>query len=130
MIYEGEVHNENSPTQEHGEEALLILQTASEAGVVNSRISREVCLKSNRAKAVVVSSKAAGLVPIHPHRKVSKWHACRVARDIMDIHPERPSFVNLKNFSDPSFWLQNHQKVAVALGAPWEKAHITDKCFS
>lgn len=46
-VYEGEINNVGSPTQEIAEGALLKLQAALGAGVVNIRISERVFLNLN-----------------------------------------------------------------------------------
>lgn len=113
IVYESEINNGNSPTQE---DALLNLQAASEADTVDITLSRGICLKSHRETSVIVSSKTAGIFEVHTHGNVSKRHACMFSRGIIDMYPDRPFFVNATN--------------SIALEAPQKIVHIKDECFS
>lgn len=67
MMYEGEINKGNAMTRE---DALFILQKASEVSVVNIMATRGICLKSVFQTRVKVSSKAASLVEILWHGNV------------------------------------------------------------
>lgn len=108
--------------------ALLVKLISGEPKCITA--SQKLVLKAMCQTTVLVATRAVGLIEVNPHENVAGNHACKTAREKMDIYPGRPFYITVANLGKVNVHLQKHAKVGELANAPFKVVHIIDEPYS
>lgn len=81
---EAEKNTSDDPQFIDQDRALLVMHTSDEPKYATDAL--QVVVKAMRETSVSVSSQAAGLVEVVPHKHLARHCACMTAKEVMDVY--------------------------------------------